>query len=107
MSYIISIYHEKRRSKANGKFNVKLRVHNKINNIKKVRYFTTGIDLTEKEFDTIWINAENKKLRGTNKEILFKLQDLEKRANDVSKELTVFDFKKFEMKLFRKSTDKN
>ncbi|WP_052467166.1 tyrosine-type recombinase/integrase [Psychroserpens damuponensis] len=107
MSYIISIYHEKRRAKANGKFNVKLRVYNKLNNIKKVRYFSTGIDLTEKEFNTIWINAENKNLRGTNKEILFKLQDFEKRAHDVAKELTVFDFKKFETKLFRKSTDKN
>ncbi|TYB80338.1 site-specific integrase [Bizionia saleffrena] len=107
MSYIISIYFEKRRAKENGKFNIKLRVYNKLNNIKKVRYFTTGIDLTQEEFDTIWINAENKKLRGKNKEILFKLQDIEKRANVVAEQMTVFDFKKFEMKLFRKSSDKN
>lgn len=107
MSFIISIYFEKRRIKQNGKYSIKLRVYNKHNNIKKVRYFTTGIDLTEKEFETIWINLENKSLRGRNKEVRFKLQDIEKRANQVAEELTVFDFAKFETKLFRKSSDKN
>ncbi|MGZ0017667.1 tyrosine-type recombinase/integrase [Yeosuana sp. AK3] len=107
MSYIISIYHEKRRVKENGKFSVKLRVYNKINNIKKVRYFTTGIDLTDDEFETIWINPEDKKLRGANKEIRLKLQAIETRANNEAKQMTVFDFNKFETKLFRKSSDKN
>jgi len=107
MGYIISIYLEKRRVKENGKFSVKLRVYNKLNNIKKVRYFTTGIDLTENEFETIWVNPENKSLRGTNKEIRLKLQAFETRANDEAKQMTVFDFSKFETKLFRKSSDKN
>ncbi|TXD84938.1 hypothetical protein ESY86_04370 [Subsaximicrobium wynnwilliamsii] len=79
MTYNISIYHE---------------------NVKKVRYFTTGIGLTEKEFDTIWLNPENKKLRGTNKEIILKLKAIEKRANDEAKAMSVFDFSKFESKLF-------
>lgn len=107
MSYIISIYFEKRRVKENGKFSVKLRVYNKLNNIKKVRYFTTGIDLTEDEFETIWINSENKSLRGANKEMRLKLQAIEARANNEAKQLTVFDFSKFEHKLFRRSSDNN
>ena len=107
MSYIVSIYFEKRRVKENGKYSVKLRVYNKLNNVKKVRYFTTGIDLTDKEFETIWINSENKKLRGVNKKMYLKIQALETRANDEAKAMTVFDFDKFETKLFRKSSDKN
>ena len=107
MSYIISIYHEKRRAKESGKFPVKLRVYNKQNSIKKVRYFSLGIDLTEKEFETIWTNPENKSLRGANNEMRLKLQAFETRANDEAKEMTVFDFAKFETKFFRKSSDKN
>ena len=107
MSYNISIYHETRRLKENGKFSVKLRVYNKRDNIKKVRYFTTEIDLTELEFETIWINPENKKLRGSNKEIELRLKAIEKRANDEAKAMSVFDFATFESKLFRKSSDKN
>ncbi|TXD53909.1 tyrosine-type recombinase/integrase [Polaribacter sp. IC063] len=107
MSYNISIYHETRRLKENGKFSVKLRVYNKRDNIKKVRYFTTEIDLTEQEFKTIWINPENKKLRGSNKEMELRLKAIEKRANDEAKAMSVFDFSTFESKLFRKSTDKN
>ncbi|MGO3181871.1 MAG: tyrosine-type recombinase/integrase [Aequorivita sp.] len=107
MTYNISIYHETRRIKENGKYSVKIRVYNKNENVKKVRYFTTGIDLTEKEFETIWLNPENKKLRGANKEIELKLKAIEKRANDEANAMSVFDFSKFESKLFRKSTDKN
>ena len=107
MAYNISIYHETRRVKENGKFSVKIRVYNKHDNKKTVRYFATGIDLTEKEFETIWLNPENKNLRGTNKEIELKLRAIEKRANDEAQAMSVFDFSKFETKLFRKSTDKN
>ncbi len=107
MGYIISIYLEKRRVKENGKFSVKLRVYNKFNNIKKVRYFSTGVDLTENEFKTIWINPENKSLRLKNKEIRLKLQAIETRANKEAEQMSVFEFGKFEMKLFRKSSDKN
>ena len=107
MAHLISIYHEKRRLKDNGKFSVKLRVYNKVNNLKKVRYFKTDIDLTEDEFKTIWTNPENKSLRGKNREIELKLKGLETRANKVADEMTVFDFSDFEMKFFRKSSDKN
>ncbi len=107
MTYNISIYHETRRVKENGKFSIKLRVYNKRDNVKKVRYFTTGIDLTVQEYETIWLNPENKKLRGKNKELELKLKAIEKRANDEAKAMSVFDFSKFETKLFRKSSDKN
>lgn len=107
MAYIISIYHETRRKKENGKFPVKLRVYNKLNNIKKVRFFTTDIDLTLAEFETIWINPTNKNLRGSNKEIYQKLNTLKTRADNEAKAMTVFNFAKFEMTLFRKSTDNN
>ena len=107
MSFIISIYHETRRIKENGKFSVKLRVYNKLNNVKKVRYFTTGIDLTTDEFETIWTNGNISSLRGANREMHKKLITIQERANNEAKEMTVFDFAKFETKLFRKSSDKN
>ena len=107
MAYNISIYHETRHKKNNDKFSVKIRVYNKQENVKKVRYFTTGIDLTIEEFETIWINPENKKLRGNNRELELKLKAIEKRANDEASDMSVFNFSKFESKLFRKSTDKN
>ncbi|MCG2419987.1 site-specific integrase [Aequorivita sp. F47161] len=107
MSYNISIVLDKRRAKENGKFPVKLRVYSKSGNSKKVKLYSLDIDLTNDEFETIWINAENKNLRGSNNETRLKLQAIETRANNEAKEMTVFDFAKFETKLFRKSSDKN
>ncbi|WP_170245248.1 tyrosine-type recombinase/integrase [Gelidibacter salicanalis] len=65
------------------------------------------IDLTDKEFETIWINPENKSLRGANKKIRLRLLEFETRANDEAEAMTVFDIAKFETKYFRKSSDKN
>jgi site-specific recombinase XerD len=105
MSYSISIVLDKRREKENGTYPVKLRVFNKV--LKKDKRYTLDIDLTINEFETIWINSDNKSLRGSNKEMRLKLQAIETRANNEAKEMTVFDFAKFETKLFRKSSDKN
>lgn len=105
MSYNISIVLDKRRKKENGTYPVKLRVFNKIS--KKDKRYVLNIDLTEDNFKTIWINPDNKSLRGANKETRLRLQTIETRANDEAKEMTVFDFAKFETKLFRKSSDKN
>ncbi|MGC1631925.1 MAG: site-specific integrase [Gelidibacter sp.] len=107
MSYIISIVLDTRREKENGKFPVKLRVYNKTNNKKTVKLYSLDIDLTEKEFETIWINPENKSLRGANKKIRLRLLEFETRANDEAEAMTVFDIAKFETKYFRKSSDKN
>jgi site-specific recombinase XerD len=105
MSYNISILLDERRAKENGKFPVKLRVYNRFN--KKVKLYSLNIDLSKEEFETIWVNSEGKNLRGNNNEMRLKLQAIETRANNEAKELTVFDFDKFETKLFRKSSDKN
>lgn len=105
MSCSISIILDERRKKDNSKYPVKLRVYNKLS--KKVKRYSLDIDMTTKEFDTIWINAENKKLRGVNKETRLKLQAIETRANEEAKQMSFFDFSKFELKLFRKSSDKN
>jgi site-specific recombinase XerD len=105
MTYRISIVLDKRRAKASGKFPVKLRVFSKV--LKKDKRYPLDIDLCDDDFDTIWINAENKALRGSNKETRLKLQAIETRANKEAEQMSVFDFSKFEMKLFRKSTDKN
>ena len=103
MSYKISIWFDKRRIKDNGKNPIKLRVYSN----RKEKYYSLDIDLSKDEFDTIWINSDNKNLRGTNNEIRLKLQAIETRANKEAEQMTVFDFAKFEMKLFRKSSDKN
>jgi site-specific recombinase XerD len=105
MDYSISIVLDKRRIKSGGKYPVKLRVFNSV--LKKDKRYLLDIDLTDKEFEDIWVNSENKNLRGKNKEIRLKLQAIENRANEEAKQMTVFDFVKFETKLFRKSSDKN
>ncbi len=104
-SFIVSIRLDNRRKKTSGKYPVKLRAYNKEN--QKEKWYTLGIDLTEKDYNSIWQSSDNKKLRGANKEIRLKLQTIESRANEEAKKMTVFDFNKFEIKLFRKSTDKN
>lgn len=103
--YKISIWHDVRFKKASGMFPVKLRVYGK--QTKKVKTYSLDIDLSKKQFLDIWINPENKDLRGINKDIRLKLQNFETRANDEAKGMTVFDFDKFETRMFRKSSDQN
>lgn len=103
--YKISIRLDNRRKKDDGKYPIKLRVYGKAT--KKEKWYSLDIDLTEKDFKTIWINPDNRALRGFNKETRLKLQGIETRANYEAEQMNVFDFVKFEMKLFRKSTDKN
>lgn len=105
MSFRISIVLDKRRAKDNGKFPVKLRVFSKV--LKKDKRYLLDIDLSEYEFNHIWKDSQTKDLRGVNKDTRIKLQKIETRANDEAEKMVVFDFSKFEMKLFRKSTDKN
>lgn len=103
MSYNISIRLDNRRVKDNGKYPIKLRVYYR----KIEKWYSLDTYLSNKEFDTIWINSGKKNLRGRNNEIRLKLQAIENRANEEAKQMTVFDFGKFETKLFRKSSDKN
>lgn len=103
--YKISVRLDIRRKKESEKYPVKLRVYGKKTKIEK--WYSLDIDLTVTEFETIWINPENKNLRGTNNKTRLKLQAIETRANDEAKAMTVFDFETFEKNLFRKVTDKN
>lgn len=105
MSYNISIRLDKRRKKDTGKYPVKLRVYGKQS--KKEKWYSLDIDLREKDFEDVWLNPKNKSHRGDKKELRLKLQAIENRANEEAKSMSVFDFKKFEFKLFRKSSDKN
>jgi len=104
-NYRISIRLDNRRIKDSGKYPVKLRVYGKANQTEK--WYSLDVDMTENEFETIWINSEDKSLRGANKKMRLKLQTIETRANKEAEQMTVFDFDKFEAKLFRKSSDKN
>lgn len=105
MSCNISIVLDKRRIKSNGKYPVKLRVYHKV--LSKGKRYNLDIDLSEKEYETIWINNGNKSLRGENRKIQLKLRAIEQRAEDEIEKIGVFDFAKFETKLFRRLSDKN
>ncbi len=101
MNYNISIFLDKRRSKANGQYPVKLRVYS--STIQKKKLYPVGIDLIEKDFEHIW--ESKKRLRGKNEELRIELQEIETRANVEAKKLSHFSFEEFEKKMFRKSTD--
>tara|TARA_R110002126_G_scaffold39767_1_gene117565 strand:+ start:26423 stop:27694 length:1272 start_codon:yes stop_codon:yes gene_type:complete len=103
--YKISIRIDNRRKKDSGKYPVKLRLYSKPT--QKEKWIALDIDLTVKEFENIWINPENKNLRGKNKELNLKLKAIETRANDEAQLMTVFDFETFEKRFFRKSSDNN
>ncbi|MGY0391940.1 tyrosine-type recombinase/integrase [Bizionia sp. KMM 8389] len=103
--YKISIRLDVRRKKANKNYPVKLRVYGK--QVKKEKWYSLDIDLTEDKFETIWVNGNSSKLRGINKEVYTKLQAYLTRAEDEARGMTVFDFEKFEKKFFRKSSDRN
>lgn len=109
MSFRISIVLDRRgktgKEDEAKKCPVKLRVFSKA--LKKDKRYNLDLNLTKAEFDTIWINADNKALRSSNKETRLKLQAIENRANEEANAMSVFDFAKFELKLFRKSSDKN
>jgi site-specific recombinase XerD len=102
--YNISIRLDNRRKKDSGKYPIKLRVYGKVS--RKEKWYNLDIDLTIVEYEEIWINSDNIKFRGQKKELRLKLQAIEIRANEEAKAMTVFDFSKFELKLFRKSSDK-
>jgi site-specific recombinase XerD len=103
--YRISIRPDNRREKDSGKYPIKLRVYGKVT--QKEKWYSLGIDLTVDEFEGIYFNVDNINFRGTKKEIKTRLHKFYTRADDVAKQMTVFDFATFEKNLFRKSTDKN
>lgn len=84
-----NIYLDKNRPKANGLCSVKI----KITYNRKRKYFSTGVDLTPKEFETVFYG---KRKTEEQKEIKTKVEYFEKKATDVIKVLNVFSFDAFE-----------
>ena len=94
-TYHISIYHDKRRKKSNGKYPVKLRVFTHIP--RKQKLYTTIFEFDENEFKSIW---ETTKPRKEYKPIRLKLQSIENRANEIAENLNPFDFETFERLMY-------
>jgi len=96
----ISIYLDTRRSKANNKYPVKLRVFTKTP--RKQKLYPTVFELTENEFKSIWLTQRP---REEYKESRLKLQAIENKANETANKLNPFSFENFESKLYRKNGD--
>jgi integrase/recombinase XerD len=94
----ISFYLDTRRSKANGKFPVKLRVFTHSPRIQKL--YPTTFEFSEAEFKSIW---ETTKPRTEYKTIRYQMQAVETKAIETANELNPFTFEQFEKKLYRKT----
>lgn len=98
--YTISIYLDSRRGKSNGKFPVKIRVYS--NMLKKAKFYPIDMDMSAKEFQSIW---ETTKPRMEYREQRHILQSAENKANVTAKTIVPFSFENFEKKLYRKTGD--
>lgn len=99
-SVFISLYLDTRRSKANGKFPVKLRIFTNTPRIQKL--YPTKFALSRSEFQSIW---ETKRTREEYKDIKREMQSVEQKANQIAGKLSPFTFELFEKKFVRKATD--
>ena len=84
-----SIYLDSNRPKKNGLCSVKI----KITFNGKRKYFSTGVDLTKQEFETVFYG---KRRTEAQKEIKTRVEYLENKANKVINVLSVFSFDAFE-----------
>lgn len=84
-----SIYLDTVRKKKTGKCNVKIKITYNRNR----KYYSTGVDLTEEEFESVFYG---KRKTDAQKEIKTKVEYFETKANDVIKLLSVFSFDAFE-----------
>lgn len=94
----ISFYLDTRRSKANGKFPVKLRVFTHSPRIQKL--YPTTFEFSEAEFKSIW---ETTKPRTEHKTKRYQMQAVETKAIETAAQLNPFTFDQFEKKLYRKN----
>jgi site-specific recombinase XerD len=91
----VSITLDRRRTKKNGKYPVKLQLFQA--ELKKQKLYSTIFDFTEKEFQSIW---ESRKPREEHKQTRKKLEVLESRALETIDSLEYFSFEAFEEKFF-------
>ena len=85
------LYLDMRSRKKDGRFPVKIRVN--VKGFQK-RYYSTGVDLTEKEFETLF--DDNK--TGSVKKLRIELLKEVERAEEIAKYLPSFSWEKFENK---------
>ncbi len=105
MEIKIRIVQDKRRKLQNGKYPIKIRAYN--SGTKKEKRITTGLEMFEKDFNTCWKNGKREdQLKGNDKINFQKLYVLHARAEEAVSSLDYFDFKEFENRLRRKSSDK-
>lgn len=98
--YSISIRLDKRRTKASGKYPVRLRVFTPIP--RKQKLIPLPYEFTEKEFDSIWNSL---RVKSEYKEFRRELTAIELRANEIAKSLSPFTHEEFERKMFRRVGD--
>ncbi len=98
---VVSIFLDKRRIKANGKYPAKLRVYYKDD---ERRLYDIKTDLTAEEYEKAY---EAKKVKSEYADIKRRLYEIEDRANKIIDSLTIFSFELFAHKMFRKATDAN
>lgn len=94
----ISIFLDRRRAKASGKYPVKLRVYTSAPKVQKL--YPTAFEFSEKEFASIW---ETSKPRAEHKEARMLLQAIEANALKLAEKLNPFTFEQFEKQLNRKA----
>jgi len=92
---VVSIFLDKRRSKSNGKFPVKLRVYMQMPREQKL--YPLDFEFSENEFESIWLT--NKPLK-ENREARLRLQFIENNAIHVAKNINPFSFPTFERMYF-------
>lgn len=93
--YFISIVLDRRRIKKDGTFPVRLRVF--MPETKKQKLYNTVFSFTEKDFKNIW---ESGKVKREYKELKAELHSLERKAEEVAKDLPTFTFEDFELLMF-------
>ena len=86
-----SIYLDESRPKKSGKCSVKI----KVTYNRKRKYFSTGIDLTPQDFETVFYG---KRRTQNQKEVKVRVEYFENKANEIINLLSVFSFDTFEEK---------
>lgn len=97
--YFISIFHDTRRKKENGRYPVKLRVYQPTT--RKTRLYQTDFEYSKKEFHSIW---ETEKPRWEHNDARLDIQAFENLANKVAGKIIPFSFEEFERKLHNRSS---
>src|SRR5688500_10787681 len=90
----VSLYHDTRKVKKNGKYPVKLRVYF----YKRLKYYPTDVDLSKEEFQKLNYKRTTQDIMGIKND----LEALLVHARELSKQIKPFNFSIFEKKLQQK-----